>query len=201
LLARFTIAAICGLSLLATATTAPSLAQSAGGCQLQGTASFSPGLNANAQPFTYSFAGNLSNCQGSQSGVPATGVVSAGNAVTINGEQFQEPLASGSGSCASSTTNGVAIATWADATQTVIEYSTSGAAAAVQLSGTAIPSITLPAINPQPGQPTSTTITTTRYGGQAASGLLTFQPPDPTACNTPTGVTSAGISGGVTFNG
>ncbi len=200
LLARFTIAAICGLC-VAAATAAPSFAQSAGGCQLQGTASFSPGLNANAQPFSYSFAGALSGCSGTQSGVPATGSVSAGNAVTINGEQFQEPVPTGSGGCASSTTSGIAIATWDDGTQTVIEYSTSGAAAAVQLSGTAIASVTLPAINPQAGQPTSTTITTTRYGGETSSGLLAFQPPEPTACNTSTGATTAGISGGVTFDG
>jgi hypothetical protein len=201
LLARITVAAISGVALFAGATAAPSLAQSAGGCQLQGTANFSPGLNANAQPFTYSFAGNLSNCQGTEAGAPATGGVSAGKAVTINGEQFQEPLASGSGGCANSTTNGIAIATWADATQTVIQYSTTGAAAAVDLSGTVVPSATLPAINPLPGQPTSTTITTTRYGGQASTGLLAFQPPEPAACNTPAGVTSAGISGVVGFNG
>jgi hypothetical protein len=58
-----------------------------------------------------------------------------------------------------------------------------------------VPFVTLQAINPQPGQPTSTTVTTTRYGGSSAAGLLTFQPPDPTACNTPAGVSSAGISG------
>jgi hypothetical protein len=193
------IAAVCGLSLFVAAS-APSLAQSAGGCQLQGTANFSPGLNSSAQPFSYNFAGNLTGCQGTQPGVPATGVVSAGDAVSVNGQQFQEPVPTGTGGCANSTTSGIAIATWADATQTVIQYSTSGAAAAVQLSGTAVPSVTLQAINPLPGQPTSTTITTTRYGGQAANGLLAFQPPDPTACNTPTGATSAGISGGVTFS-
>jgi hypothetical protein len=201
LFARFTIAAICGLSVLAGATAAPSLAQSVGGCQLQGTANFSPGLNSSAQSFTYSFAGNLTGCQGTQAGVPATGVVSAGNAVLINGESFQEPLAKGSGGCSSSTTSGIAIATWADSTQTVIQYSTTGAAAAVLLSGTTIPSITLPAINPSPGQPTSTTITTTRYGGESSNGLLAFQPPDPTACNTPTGATSAAISGVDSFSG
>ena len=97
--------------------------------------------------------------------------------------------------------NGIAIATWADSTQTVIQYSTTGAAAAVQLSGTTIPSVTLPAINPSPGQPTSTTITTTRYGGESSNGLLAFQPPDPTACNTPTGATSAAISGVDSFSG
>jgi hypothetical protein len=38
-------------------------------------------------------------------------------------------------------------------------------------------------------------VTTTRYAGDSSQGLLTFQPPDPTACATPTGVTTAGISG------
>jgi hypothetical protein len=127
--------------------------------------------------------------------------VTAGKAITVGAQQFQEPAASGSGGCSNSTTSGIAIATWADATQTVIEYSTTGAAAAVHLSGKAIPSVTLPAINPKPGQPTSTTINTTRYGGQASTGALAFQPPDPTACNSPAGVTTAGISGGVTFSG
>jgi hypothetical protein len=115
--------------------------------------------------------------------------------VTINGQQFQEPVASGNGSCGSSTTAGTAIATWADGTQTVIDYSTTGAAAAVHHDGTVANSVTLQAVNPQPGQPTSTTVTSTRYAGDSSQGLLTFQPPDPTACATPTGVTTAGIGG------
>ena len=53
-------------------------AQTAGGCQLQGTASFSPGLSASSQPFSYGFTGNLTGCQSSQSGVPTSGTVSAG---------------------------------------------------------------------------------------------------------------------------
>ena len=77
----------------------------------------------------------------------------------------------------------------------MVDYSTSGAAAAVQLEGTVADSVTLPAINPQPGEPTSATVTTTRYAGASALGLLEFSPPDPTACNTPGGVTSAGIGG------
>jgi hypothetical protein len=173
---------------------------SAGGCQLQGTASFSPGLNSNAGPFSYSFHGNLTGCQSSDAAAPTSGSVSAGEAVTIGGQQFQEPVPSGNGSCESSTTGGTAIVTWADGTQTVVQYSTTGAAAAVHLQGTVAPSVTLAAINPAPGQPTSTTVTTTRYGGSSAAGLLTFQPPDPTACNTPTGVTSAGISGVIGLN-
>jgi hypothetical protein len=76
-----------------------------------------------------------------------------------------------------------------------VQFTTTGALALVHLTGTVAPSVTLTAINPAPGQPTSTTITTTRYAGQSALGELAFQPPDPTACNTPTGVTQAGISG------
>jgi hypothetical protein len=168
---------------------------SAGGCQLQGTANFSPGLNQNAQNFTYSFNGGLSGCQSSQSGAPASGTVSAGEIVTISGQQFQEPVPTGNGSCGNSTTSGTAIVTWADGTQTVVQYSTTGAAAAVHLQGTVVSSVTFQAVNPLPGQPTSTTVSTTRYAGSSALGLLAFEPPDPTACNTPAGVSAAGISG------
>lgn len=184
----------CATALLVIPSSA-SAAQSVGGCQLNGTASFSPGLSNTAQNFQYSFDGSLSGCQSSVAGAPSSGTVSAGEAVTINGQQFQEPVSTGNGGCPSSTTAGTAIATWADGTQTVISYSTTGAAAAVSLQGTVADSVTLQAINPQPGQPTSTTITTTRYAGDSAQGVLGFQPPDPTACAAPTGVTSAGISG------
>src|SRR6476620_6419374 len=111
------------VALLAFAPTAS--AASGGGCQLQGTANISPGLNANAQAFTYNFGGNLSGCQSSESGAPATGTVSAGQALTVGGQQFQEPTASGNGSCAKSTTSGIAIGNWADGTNTVVQYTTS----------------------------------------------------------------------------
>jgi hypothetical protein len=189
----FLVFAAGALTLLALAPTA--FAQSGGGCDLRGTASFSPGLNSDSKEFSYSFNGNLSSCQSSEAGAPASGTVSAGEVVTIGGQQFQEPVATGVGSCESSTTGGTAIVTWSDGTQTVVNYSTTGAAAAVHLQGAVAPSATLPAVNPQPGQPTSTTVTSTRYVGASALGLLAFQPPDPTACNTPAGVTSAGISG------
>jgi hypothetical protein len=84
--------------------------------------------------------------------------------------------------------------TWADGTKTVLGYTTTGAAAAVQLSGNVVPSVTLNATNAQPGDPTTLTISTTRYAGNSSTGLLTFQPPDPTACAA-AGVTSAAISG------
>lgn len=186
-------ALVCAAGLLSMAPSAS--AASVGGCQLDGNASFSPGLNNNAQPFNYSFNGALTSCNSSEAGAPATGSVSAGEVVTIAGQAYQEPVPSGNGSCATSTTAGTGIVTWADGTQTVVDYSTSGAAAAVSLEGSVVPSVTLQAINPPPGAPTSTTITTTRYAGASARGLLAFEPPDPTACNTPGGVTTAGISG------
>jgi len=184
------------LVLLSAAFAAPASAASGGGCQLQGTANFNPGLSSSSQPFNYNFGGNLTGCKSSVAGAPTTGTVEAGRVVTdpATGEQFQEPTATGTGSCGSSTTNGIGIVNWGDGTTTIVQYSTTGAAAAVNLSGTVIDSVTLPAINPQAGQPTSTTITTTRYAGATSQGALAFQPPDPTAC-AGAGVTTAGISG------
>ena len=175
----------------------PASAASGGFCQLSGTASFSPGLTNTAANFTYSFGGSLSQCQSNVSGAPATGTVEAGKVVTDpSGEQFQEPVPTGNGSCANGTTQGTSISTWADGTTTVISYTTTAVTGAVNLQGTVVPSVTLPAINPQIGQPTSKTITSTRYAGQQVQGALTFQPADPTACSA-AGVTSAAINGGV----
>jgi hypothetical protein len=188
--------------LTALALTGTAAAATTGGCHLQGSASFNPGLNSSSQPFSYSFGGQLSSCQSSTAGSPTAGSVEAGKVYTDStGEQFQEPVSTGTGGCANSTTSGTAIVTWADGTATVVQYTTTGAAAAVHLSGKVIPSVTLPAINPQVGQPMSTTINTTRYAGATALGGLTFQPPDPTACNTPAGVTTAAIDGVIGLNG
>jgi hypothetical protein len=180
-------------------------AASGGGCQLQGNASFSPGLGATSRAFTYSFAGNLTGCQSTVAGAPTTGTVEAGKTQTrsytdpVTGVShtvtYQEPIAQGTGGCSNSTTNGTGIVTWSDGTISVLNYSTTGAAAAVNLSGTVAPSVTLTALDAQPGDPTTITVSTTRYLGNSSQGVLAFQPPDPTACNTPAGVTAAGISG------
>ena len=185
-------------------------ASSAGGCQLQGTANFSPGLNSSTQAFSYNFAGNLTGCQTSEAGVPTSGAVEAGKTLaeqvknsktgTTDTVTYQEPVAAGSGSCASSTTTGNALITWADGTHTVVSYATTGALAAVNLSGSVAPSLTLTAVNAQEGDPTTFTIATNRFAGDSASGLLLFQPPEPTACNTSTGATSAAISGAVSLS-
>src|ERR1700694_1871184 len=71
----------CSLALSLTLTSAAS-AQTGGGCQLQGTADFSPGLSNSSQNFSYSFAGALSSCQSNVSGAPTSGTVQAGKTVT-----------------------------------------------------------------------------------------------------------------------
>src|SRR5216110_3674409 len=45
--------------------------------------------------------------------------------------QYQEPIPQGSGSCGSSTAAGESLATWGDGRNTVVDYSTTGALAAV----------------------------------------------------------------------
>jgi hypothetical protein len=178
-----------GLLVLGALLVAPSgaLAASGGVCALNGTASFTKPLTMTAQDFGYSFDGALSPCQGSESGL--TGAVSAGK--TFNG--YPEPQPTGNGSCASSTTSGTAFVQWSDGKVTLVDYDTSGAAAAVALTGTVRPSITLTRTEAD-GTTSSLVVTTTRYPGGYAGGPLAFEPPDPTACNG-AGVATAGIQG------
>src|SRR5215218_4932006 len=74
-------------------------AASGGGCQLKGTASFTPGLSTTSQPFTYSFVGDLTGCKSTDAGAPATGVVQAGGTYTdpASGKAYVLPNATGSG--------------------------------------------------------------------------------------------------------
>ena len=212
--------AACLLSLAGavSATVTPAAAAAGGGfCQLNGTADFSPGLSNTAQNFDYSFSGSLTGCQNTDSTAPTTGSVEAGKTVTVSYNwsyvdssgvtqsgtsqaTYQEPVPTGNGSCASSTTSGTSIADWADGSTSVISYTTTGVAAGVDLSGTVVPNVTLTLASytgPTQAPPASTyTISTTRYLGESADGTLAFQPPDPTLCAS-TGVTTAAISGGV----
>jgi hypothetical protein len=182
------VAVLCAISFASSASAA-----SGGGCQLKGTASFAPGLGTTSQPFTYSFGGDLTGCQSTEAGSPATGRVQAGGTYTdpATGKGYALPNATGTGSCASSTTQGLALITWADGTRTITEYSTSGAAAAVVLDGTVVDSTTLQPVNPVDPP---LTLTTTRYQGSSSHGLLAFEA-TPTDCAT--GVTAAGIEGTV----
>ena len=179
-----------GLLVLGALLVAPSGALASGGglCALNGTATFTTPLTTTAKDFGYSFHGSLSPCGGSD-GTGLTGTVTAGE--TFNG--FPEPKPTGNGSCTSSTTSGTSFIQWSDGKVTVAKYDTSGAAAAVALTGTVLPNITLTKTNPD-GTTSTLTVTTTRYAGGDTGGPLAFEPPDPTACNG-AGVTSAGIQG------
>jgi hypothetical protein len=170
--------------------------QGIGGCVLDGDADFSKGLTTTAQDFNYSFAGTLANCQGSFG--DAGGTVSAGKPITIGGIAYK-PISTptGNGSCVSSTTSGDAFVDWGGGKYSVIEYDTTGAAAAVALTGSfksGSQTLTSVATNPQTGQPVSVISVPLAYGDDYTGGPVAFEPPDPTACNG-AGVTTAGIQG------
>jgi hypothetical protein len=186
---------LAGIAALALAPAAP--AASGGGCQLDGTASFASGLSTTAKPFDYSFNGVLSNCQSTIAGSPTSGTVSAGEVYTdpASGKQYQLPKAQGNGSCASSTTSGIAVASWPDGTRSIVDYDTTGAAAAVGLQGSVVTSVTLNPVNPADPP---LTLVSTRYGGYSATGALVFEA-SPQECASETGVLAAGIAGGITL--
>src|SRR2546430_6273783 len=137
----------------------PAQAQNPGGgeCQLQGVANISPPLSTTSGSFAYNFTGALSSCQSNVGGAPTSGTVSAGiqlpetvtltnistGATTAGTVLYQEAIPQGTGSCGSSTTAGQAIASWGDGKNTVIDYATTGALAAVPLQGTVIAGLTL----------------------------------------------------------
>jgi hypothetical protein len=89
----------------------------------------------------------------------------------------------GSGGCASNTSKGVAVVTWADKTITVVSYTTQSATAGVVLQGSVIPST----------KAGKKVIKTTRYAGSNAVGALAFEA-SPADC-AGAGVASAGIAG------
>jgi len=123
--------------------------------------------------------------------------VSAGETYTdpATAKQYTMPRPQGDGSCASSNTNGTAVAFWADGTRTLVSYSTTGATAGVFLQGTVIDSMFLTPVNPAD---TPITLTTTRYGGNTANGGLVFEA-TPQDCASPTGVQAAGIEGAISL--
>lgn len=202
-----------------------SAAPGGGGCQLDGSAAFTPNGPGTADTFGYGFSGALSGCGSTVAGAPTSGSIGAGQVVTESvpltvtnpdgttttsqgTARYQEPLATGTSnvpgaSCASGQTSGTAVTTWNDGTVDVINYTTQSAGAAVQLQGTVVPSVTLQLV---PGSqsisgaaaPSTYTLSTTSTAipvGNGAQGALTFQVADPTQCTTATGVSDAAISG------
>src|SRR3954467_336802 len=76
------LAVLGALGLVAMLPASTAMSASGGGCQLDGTATLTPGLNSSSKPFNYSFSGALSQCQSSTAGTPTSGSVEAGKTVT-----------------------------------------------------------------------------------------------------------------------
>lgn len=166
----------------------------AGGCQIKANAVLSPGLTVASETFSYHYTGKLYGCVYTGTDAGASGVISAGEAIRIGGHLYQEPMPSGTGSCLKDETSGYDFARWSNGTQTIVSFTTNGGAGGTHLFGTIVPRLTLPAINPAPGAPSSTTFKTTQFLGQTAVGDLTFAAVDPALCGS-TGVTHAAITG------
>lgn len=182
---KFVVLAVTAAALL----TAPSAMAAPGGgaCQLDGLASFDQGLNLTSQAFTYSFTGQLTDCQ-SNEGAPATASVSTGVPVTTGGETYDLPKANGNGGCSNSTTSGLSVIQWSDGTVTIVNYNTTGVTEAVGLQG----SVSSAAIPPADGSGAS--LQTTRFGGSSIGGVLIFAA-NASDCNAPSGVRTAPIHG------
>ena len=163
---------LAALAVGAAVSAVPASAADGGMCQLEGTAAFKNGPNGADRAFTYTFTGDLTGCQ-SNNGAPASGKIATLRPST------------GNGSCATNTSEGLALVTWADKSLSVVEYTTQSAAAGVVLQGTVVPSAKVG----------KKTYKTTKYAGYGAAGLLVFDA-DPQECAAG-GVTKAPISGAV----
>jgi hypothetical protein len=193
-----TLIALCLPGVAACALALPGAASAshlaAGGCQIKANAVISPGLTVTAESFGYHYSGKLFNCVYTGAGAGHSGVISAGEAIRIDGRSYQEPTPAGTGGCLADQTTGYDFARWSNGTQTIVSFTTNGGSGGTHLFGTIVPKLTLPAIDPAPGAPESTTFRTTEYRGQTAVGNLTFDPVDPALCGS-TGVTRATITG------
>lgn len=150
----------------------PASAADGGLCRLEGNAKFAKGPSSTDHPFTYTFSGDLTGCQ-SNNGTPASGTIGT-----------LQP-ATGTGTCASGTTAGLALVTWADKSLSIVQYTTRSATAGVVLQGSVVASAKVG----------KKTYKTTKYAGYGAAGLLAFEA-DPQEC-AGSGVTEAPISGAV----
>jgi len=151
----------------------PASAADGGMCKLDGSATFAKGPNTTDHAFTFTFAGDLTSCQSNTPGAPA-----AGKIATL-------VPATGSGTCGSNKTAGIALVTWADKSLSIVQFTTQSAGAGVALQGTVIPSTKVG----------KKTYTTTKYAGYGAAGPLAFEA-SPQEC-AGAGVTTAGIAGSV----
>lgn len=161
------------------------------------------GLDWGGVPFSYSFDGDLTGCQaltsaGPDATAPADGRIYAGEPLKIGQTTYDWPFAKpqGNGGCTGSFTSGTSVVAWGDGSVSIIDYSTSGALAAIGLTGNfRTGSFTFASADKNDdGSPVSTKTVQLRYGSDYVGGPLVFEPADPTACNG-AGVPDAAIQG------
>jgi hypothetical protein len=162
----------------------------AGGCRVQAAAKLS-GLTLTQQPFTYHYTGKLAGCVYTLKGGPKSGTITAGEPIRIKGQLYQEPIPAGTGTCLKTQTSGYDFARWADGTQTVVQFQTTGGSGGTHLVGQVIPQLTLHALDSS----RTTTFTTNRFLDQQVVGLLSFKVANPLDCTKPTGLKRANITG------
>lgn len=169
-----------------------------GACRLVGLASFTSGLPGTEADHTYSLQGDLSMCQSPPgSSLSGFGKLSLGKVQTDAGTGFrwQEPLGASTGNCRTSSGNATVILTWPDGAVTIGDVQTRSVAAGFAMTGSIAPSVTLTAVDRQPGQPATKTLTTTRHG----DGVLaaTFAIPSVVQC--PVGSTGLSLNGAMSI--
>ena len=115
------VAAVAALSALPAGTLSGNAAERGTTCTLNGKAKFSPGLGSTLTATKYTFAGKLTDCLSTKSGLTSAKVTAAG---------------AGTVGCATGTTTGKALITWNTGKTTTVKYSTYDAGAAAELAGT-----------------------------------------------------------------
>lgn len=163
----------------------------AGGCRVKAHA-FVSGLTFVAKPFSYHYTGRLTGCAYTRKGAPIAGTITAGEPIKIGGKTYQEPIPSGTGTCLSTNTTGYDFARWADGTQTIVKFETSGGGGTgTHLYGEIVPSLPLKAVD---GSGT-TVFKSNRFLGQVAVGKLLFKAKNAAQCASDPGLQEADISG------
>jgi Raf kinase inhibitor-like YbhB/YbcL family protein len=147
-----------------------------------------------SRPFHFAYQGALSSCFYTGHGAADGGTISAGKQITIDGHRYQEPVPTGSGSCVVTQAAGHDFAFWNNGTQTIVKYETTSGGGITHITGQVVPSLTLDAVDPKPGDPRSITFNTTNFNGQTVFGVMQFTA-DPLLCGTPEGLSAATISG------
>jgi hypothetical protein len=200
---RYRILAACAGVVAAVTAASVSAAQTIvkGGCQLQASATVTPGLTLTSQRFHFAYRGRLSHCYYTGTGAANGGTINAGEQITIDGHKYQEPAPGATGSCLVTKSTGYDFAFWDNGTQTIVKYTTTSASGVTHITGSVWPSLQLAAVDPKPGQPKTITFNTTNFNGQTVLGRLKFTTSNPSVCATSHGLTSASISGTLIHHG